>query len=361
MITSVDRTAREFHKRGQNDEERQRLVNEAQLLEVARHPGVVHCLGLEGDTLRLRLVDGEALSTRRPDNLLGVAVMAATTLADLHDIGVIHGAVTGDHILVDPAGVPVLCSLGYGHLRGTGAGAAKDAARRDHHGATGTEAAEDVVGLARAVLTAGGEELAGATRQVLLSAAVGGPRTPSARRLAGLMAAPPAAKPRRWQKLLAGQQFLPSKPRRLLVGGAVAVVVGLGVVAARSLPAARHRPASVASMCPPADLGCGPVTTSDGVVTTTKGRYRIGAPGEVIVVGRWTCAGPLPVLFEPATGEVWAWRGWATGKRPLAAVLVTRVAGGLTLRVGVGTSGCDFLQVLRSRGGSVAVHPWERA
>lgn len=96
-------------------------------------------------------------------------------------------------------------------------------------------------------------------------------------------------------------------------------------------------------------------------MTTPTGRYRIGAPGDVIVVGRWSCAGPLPALLEPGTGEVWAWRAWATGKRPKAAVFVTRVLGGLTLRVGVGSSGCDFLQVLRSRGVAVDVHPLERA
>jgi hypothetical protein len=161
VITAVDRATAEFHKVAESDEDAARLEQEAEVLTVARHPGVVQLLGWAGTTLRLRLVDGLA-----PADGAGAAVVAATTLADLHDIGVAHGALRAEHIVFDH-GAPVLCSFGRGQT-GVAPG--------------GPEAAADVRALATALLAEADDPL---QRRVLARAGRG---ELTARRLAELLA-----------------------------------------------------------------------------------------------------------------------------------------------------------------------------
>ncbi|MGH9127144.1 MAG: hypothetical protein ACRDZ8_20845, partial [Acidimicrobiales bacterium] len=115
------------------------------------------------------------------------------------------------------------------------------------------------------------------------------------------------------------------------------------------------------STCPPVDLGCLPLPVDGGVLATAGGRYRIGSPGDVIVVGRWDCSDALPALLQPVSGEVWAWQAWATSDQPSSARLVARIAGAYSLRVGRGARGCDFLQVVKQGGGTVAIDPVKSA
>lgn len=102
-------------------EEAALLQNEAALLEAARHPGVAELVGVDGDgvgsVLLTAQVDGTTLSSvgpLPPEEGAGLLAALATTLADLHDLGLVHGAVCPDHVVIGPAGRPVLCSLGYG-------------------------------------------------------------------------------------------------------------------------------------------------------------------------------------------------------------------------------------------------------
>jgi len=97
-----------------------RLRHEVEMLRRAAHPGVVQVGGLEAGadgTTTLPTLDagGRDLSVAGPLDLrtvvaLGAAV--ATTLADLHDLGLVHGAVQAEHIVVGDDGRPVLCSFG---------------------------------------------------------------------------------------------------------------------------------------------------------------------------------------------------------------------------------------------------------
>lgn len=87
-----------------------RLKNEAAVLSVARHPGVVRLLGAEPGRMETRLVGGLFLASLSEEQ--GAAL--ATTLADLHDIGVVHGAIDASHVLIDGRGRPVLCGFGSG-------------------------------------------------------------------------------------------------------------------------------------------------------------------------------------------------------------------------------------------------------
>ncbi len=334
MIVEVDRDAGEFRKRAETPEEADRLRQEARVLQVARHPGAVQLLGVNGDTLRLALVDGERVCDRAPgpDETARIAAAAATTLADLHEIGVVHGAISGEHILVDRSGQAVLCSFGRG---------ATDAQ------ADGADAARDVTALAGTMLAAG--TTTGGTKPALARAARGGTDGPSARRLATLLTAPSAPPRRR----------LPSaRPATLAAAAGVVLAVVLVTVLLARRPGARHpssQAAGAPAACPAVDRGCRPLPTTGGVIDTSAGRYRIGRPGDLVVVGRWRCRSALPALLRPATGDVWVWSTWATGAGPRAAHLVGRVPGARSLQVDPSPAGCDLLRVLRQDGESVVI------
>ena len=75
--------------------------------------------GVEGDADRpvlvTTLVPGPTLAAPLAltvEEVAGVAEALAATLADLHDMGIVHGAVTPEHVLVGPDGRPVLCGFG---------------------------------------------------------------------------------------------------------------------------------------------------------------------------------------------------------------------------------------------------------
>ena len=102
-----------------------RLEREADLLEAARHPGVVELIGLDGhgvgSILLTTHVDGPTLaqSGRLPlEESAGLLAALAATVADLHDLGLVHGAISPDHVIVGSAGRPVLCGLAHGGRTG---------------------------------------------------------------------------------------------------------------------------------------------------------------------------------------------------------------------------------------------------
>ena len=102
-----------------------RLLRQAELLEIAGMPGVVALVGLEGSRDDPVLVTGRVEGTdlsRGPEltveEVAGLVAELAGTLAELHDRGVVHGAVMAEHVLVSTEGRPVLCGFGYGARMG---------------------------------------------------------------------------------------------------------------------------------------------------------------------------------------------------------------------------------------------------
>ncbi len=92
---------------------------QAELLTAARHPGVIEVVGVEGSAERpvlvTVLVDGPTLATPLPlavEEVAGLAGSLATTLADLHQLGLVHGAVRPEHVLIASDGRPILCGFG---------------------------------------------------------------------------------------------------------------------------------------------------------------------------------------------------------------------------------------------------------
>jgi hypothetical protein len=121
-----------FRKAAADPSQVHRIVAEAEVLEAARLPGVVELIGIEGDADRPVLVtarvDGPDLSTAHLPlaEVAGVVAAVATTLADLHDLGLVHGALTGEHVLLGGDGRPVLCGFGYAARSGCPPGAEWD-------------------------------------------------------------------------------------------------------------------------------------------------------------------------------------------------------------------------------------------
>ncbi len=112
-------------KRAADGAQAARIGAEAEVLTAAQIPGVVTLVAVEDDQVRPSLVtarvDGIDLGRGLDltvDEVAGVVAAVATILADLHDLGLVHGAVMASHVLVGPDGRPVLCGFGYGGRAG---------------------------------------------------------------------------------------------------------------------------------------------------------------------------------------------------------------------------------------------------
>jgi eukaryotic-like serine/threonine-protein kinase len=447
------------------------LKVEADLLVVAAHPGVVELIRsheVEDGVweLELRLVQGDNLTVGpswSAEEVAGFGAAAATTLADLHDLGIAHGRLGPDHLLVDEAGRPLLCGLG-GARRGVPVGTGVDPRPLDVSALARCliellppNAPRDLRrALDRAISARRRRPLTARQLARSLSHAVPGSRLPGVGH-PGAVASPgavakqpaePASRGRQGEALRrtdgdgasgeggddgaapalsrspqpAESSIPPAGLRsgafqadrrsrswhgsgvtahpgtRKAVGSTTAVIlaalvvvalgIGLWLVSVRPpgggrarsvLPAAPHlaapgrgsgSPVSGASpkpavrvgqrgaTCPPADRGCGPVRRPGGVLTTASGRYRFGAAGDVVVLGRWTCrAEAFPALLRPTTGQVWVFDAWAAGRARVGAHLVATIRGGRSLRVMPDAGGCDRLSVLRAGGPAVIVDP----
>lgn len=399
-----------FVKYGEGAQTVAALQAEAELLRFAAHPGVVEVVGSRavptGWELALRRVPGPDLTGAGPwtaDELAGYGAAVATTLADLHDIGMVHGRLAAEHLLVDDAGRPVIC--GFGQARRCLGEPAADLWK-----------AADVADLARCLST---RRPAGAPRalaRALDRASAPARRSVDARQLARLLrsatASPTLPQPARpdeppaldtGEAVDAGEALdeetataRVGRPRRRPAGAwraaaglsllaAVVVTFVLVLPSAVRAPSAPHRlglrrpglqrsgpqrsgpqrsgsqlpgpPPRTATRapaplsCPAVDDGCGPLPSAGGVVTLARGRFRIGRSGDVVVLGRWTCTRtPLAALLRPADGRVWVFPRWASQGGATTATLLARVPGAHSLRTLPGANDCDRVEVLRRSG-----------
>ena len=95
---------------------------------------------------------------------------------------------------------------------------------------------------------------------------------------------------------------------------------------------------------------------SDGVLTAGAVRMRLGAAGDQVAVGRWTCGAAAVALLRPATGEVFRFDGWATAGRAVPAVALGRVDGAEAVHAAARPqSQCDDVVVTRRSGAPVIV------
>ncbi len=105
-------------KTATSDDDRARLGLEAQRLRRASHPGLVAVVGadpLSADgELRTRFA-GDPVSqwTGSLAHVAGLGAAVAATLADLHEMGIVHGRVDASHVLVGHDGRPRMCGLSH--------------------------------------------------------------------------------------------------------------------------------------------------------------------------------------------------------------------------------------------------------
>jgi len=100
--------------------------HEADVLSSTRHPGIVEVVTCKPDVggvvLRTEFVGGHSLDTVGPlelERAAGLVAALADVVADLHDLGVVHGRIEPAHILIGTGGRPILCGFGGGGRVGT--------------------------------------------------------------------------------------------------------------------------------------------------------------------------------------------------------------------------------------------------
>jgi hypothetical protein len=93
------------------------------------------------------------------------------------------------------------------------------------------------------------------------------------------------------------------------------------------------------------------VSFVDGVLTAGSTRMRVGAAGDQVALGRWTCGQTAVALLRPSTGEVFRFDGWATPTKSVPAVALGRIEGAVGLRAEPKDGGrCDDLAITRASG-----------
>ncbi|QYG93695.1 hypothetical protein HC251_15530 [Iamia sp. SCSIO 61187] len=378
-----------------------RLTGEATILRALAHPGAVqvvaHHRGPTGTELHLAWVGPHSLATVAglpPPAAADIVAQVATTVADLHRAGIVHGRITADHVLLAADGRAVL--TGFADASRSGA----------------VDPAVDVAALG-ALLTSlvvpsdggpvipdrrrahAGDDGRRATLLTLADRAQAD--DPAARPAAGELAAsirdavgPPTrsrrARPPREHESRARRVALPRPGRRTLSGVALGAIVAATAAAAawiapssadpgpdravptttappptdppRSTTTLDVRPAptttapaptapdtttTTAPGCAPAggavtaDVdgdGCPEAVVVEGERVTVEGTtWRAGEPGDLAVVADWDCDGRATVAtLRTRTGEVFVFDRWVEPAEALTVSAVSQVAGATGLR-----------------------------
>jgi hypothetical protein len=116
-------------------ESAERLAHEAAVLRAAAHPGVVELVAereLAGGAREVMLaMAGSRTAADVQIGIVGAAGLVtslAATVADLHDLGIAHGRIRPEHVVVDGTGRPLLCGFGDAIRAESGALAVEDRA-----------------------------------------------------------------------------------------------------------------------------------------------------------------------------------------------------------------------------------------
>ena len=428
------------------------------MLALARGPGVVDLVAAGEDVdgaawLRTGYLAGGTLSevARTHGEVATMAALAqvATTLADLHDRGIVHGRLSPDHV-VGGAGGATLCGFSAAVASVTGgrvepgidvgafaelvAGtltAEDDRSRRARRSAGGLSGPSPVTNLRAVAAELAGLAAEGGWVQPRPAADTGGGGGGPASQPAGVLRggrrahahgsadigwggsrvlAPHAARGVHRSAGSAG------RPARLgLLGAGVAAAVALVAVGAlvlgrdeapgRSVPTdlsgAAAPPStpptstqtpptstqtpSTSTQAPPtsapttADVSLPtqvwpdpePVLDDDpapaavevpelvaAVVEHDGVRYRIGRPGDIVVVGDWDCDGaPTPSVVRPGDGSIWSFRSWASGGEVVVAEALGYAAAPVAATATPEREGCDVLAITTADGRRVVVRP----
>ncbi len=329
---------------------------EAAVLQRIDHPGVVSLVSFaDGDIpeLRTRYVGTETWARTVPSTdaaaRRGLAIVAAT-VADLHDLDIAHGALTPDHVIVDPDGRPVLCGLG----RAPECDAAAELADRlafadlvrvvtDHLEPASSHPFDELVdGIAAGQTTMRGaaETLASFDREGADPAARG-----TRRRLiavpAGIAAAAVAV-----AVLVVGRDGAgPSDPVDAapaeLVTPTTASVMIAPPTTSRALPPSPSPPSSIPEATAP---------FSGNEFVHEGRRYGLGTSGDITVIGDWNCDGiATPALLQPGPGLVAVFESWPEPGASIAPTATASVPDAIDLER-VDHEDCHRLRIIEPDG-----------
>lgn len=361
-------------KESESEHDRVRLRREAATLRAVAHPAIVR-LAKAGtsdeaggpERLALHRVVGTALSESPPQPAsvaAGWGAAVATVVADLHDLGYVHGAITPEHVLIDEQGRPILC--GFGHARRI-------------ESVDSAAVAEDVRAVARLVdgiLASGhdglrrmlrrwieGRHRRGGDARTLAQALVDEVPEAAVRPLtaeagvahdgespgeagAGLLGdVRGASSMRRVAASVGAARLRPGRAWWAVAGLAVATAIGLVFVHLSQSATSGGRRTEVRREPSPSAGGSSPVYLLQSV------------PGAhpITVVGRWACGPPRPAVLDPSSGSVWVLPAWPAGGGKVEGRLIERYPGASGLAVVSDGPGCDRLLLVRAGGAELPV------
>jgi hypothetical protein len=353
-------------KRASGDDGVEALRREGERLRRAAHPGVVPVVrsGPTADGWELVLSHGgRPLSTcapLAPAAAGGVAASVASTLADLHDLGIVHGRLDATHVLLGDQGRPVLCGFGDG---ATAAGRPDDVAAlgRLLSDLLGATAEPDLIPERRwrALRSRPAWERRALLAVADLALAEPPERRPSARALAAALAdAVPTAGASRVahprdpgpdpiERLRPAHAAPPVPARRTVAAPLGAAALAAGALIVLGVAGLRDRSSpSVGTRSPAGRITATAAPVEGSVITAGGRRYRVGQPGDHLLVDDWRCDGrPVPAILRPSTHEVFVFERWAEAG-PVSVPPVVTVAGATQLVSQDRGDGCPELAVV---------------
>ena len=359
----IERDQGTIVKRPAEPDEAARLDREAVLLAEARHAGVVALLDSgrdeRGPWLRLEDVGDvtleRLLTSESAEGLLALLSTVATTIADLHDIGVVHGAIDPSHVLVDHDGRPLLCGFSHGGHRGDTD--ARPVARLDTR--------LDVAALGHLIDLLLGDDLSPELSDCLdRTNDLHARGMPSARDLSDVLCraahrrpkwpgnSPRVLKPRPRDPAGRTHRRPPQAAIAALATGGL-LVLGL-VVASVAFRSSRPTRRSVLAQ---ASLPGVPYAYQGGVLSLSGQRFAVGATGDQLTVGHWSCATLEVALLRP-DGDIYLFDHLARKGLDQEGRLIARAPGATWLRTQpAARPGCDLLAVGNAKGSAVVQPP----
>lgn len=336
---------------------RDRLRHEAVVLRVLRRHRLVRLVELREGDERTALVLADAGRTSL-DALAGDVRRTAAALsaaceavASLHAAGWCHGGLEPTHVLLGPRDRVRLCSLSRARTL------AEHPSGRDGDRTALLRLVDSCTG-ARPIRSGPidawrwrrfARRLAARTDRL--------PDGPDPRTLGRVIRGCTPRRHRTWtgparrvQRIVGAVAALAVAPLGVVVGLALATADGHpDHTAPRSVPARRAVTTAPTSRCPPRlpsgpgsdPSGCpGPVQVDGNTVRTADLAFRVGRPGDVVVVADADCDGAsTATALRPATGETFDFPLWAGEDRPATGTLTTVVAGAVSLRPPPGRCG----------------------